>query len=199
MIMTMPRTRIPDPSGMTFGRLTVIRLDGHYPKAPGATRSINGDRAVWCACTCGYEGRFRWAPIRKGHTKSCGCISREKAAERARERNVKSKPAQKHGMKSSDPALNNAQNYQRAKDAIRRCHDPKSRSYANYGWRGIQVHEPWRQDPLLFVRWMGEVLGPCPPGHTLDRIDNNGNYEPGNLRWADWPTQVANQRRHQGG
>lgn len=67
-------------------------------------------------------------------------------------------------------------------------------SYKNYGGRGIRIHGPWFADFWLFVKHL-ESLGPKPtPQHTLDRVDNNGNYEPGNLRWASKSEQNENQR-----
>jgi hypothetical protein len=62
--------------------------------------------------------------------------------------------------------------------------------------RGITVCDEWRDDPFSFYRYLDEVLGPCPPGHSIDRVDNDGNYEPGNIRWASQSEQVRNSRRY---
>lgn len=75
-----------------------------------------------------------------------------------------------------------------------RCLNPNSRGYRNYGGRGIRMHEPWVNDSRGFIEWVESTLGPRQAGLTLDRIDNEGNYEPGNLRWADWSTQLRNRR-----
>lgn len=72
----------------------------------------------------------------------------------------------------------------------KRCYDPKSSVYKHYGGRGITVCDEWRLDFYKFIEDMGER----PEGYTLDRIDNNGNYEPGNCRWADVYTQRTNTR-----
>lgn len=77
---------------------------------------------------------------------------------------------------------------------VLRCHDSKNRVYDCYGGRGITVHGPWRQSPQAFVAWVDEHLGQRPDRHSLDRINNDGNYEPGNLRWADYKTQNNNRR-----
>jgi len=76
---------------------------------------------------------------------------------------------------------------------MHRCGNPANKSFADYGGRGIAVHPAWT-DVRAFVAYLDAALGPCPPGHTLDRIDNDGNYEPGNVRWADRITQRANRR-----
>jgi hypothetical protein len=76
---------------------------------------------------------------------------------------------------------------------IQRCHNPNGRSYLHYGGRGIMVYKPWRGRGG-FKLWM-ESVGPRPSGkHSLDRINNNGNYEPENVRWATWTEQIGNRR-----
>lgn len=72
----------------------------------------------------------------------------------------------------------------------RRCDNPKNISYANYGGRGITVCPEWRDNFEAFLRDMG----PRPAGHSLDRIDNDKPYEPGNVRWATRGTQANNTR-----
>ena len=85
-----------------------------------------------------------------------------------------------------------------------RCCNPDSRSYKWYGARGIGMHDEWLHDPAAFIAWIEENLGPRPAGrgsrsyplYTLDRIDNDGGYEPGNLRWATKAVQQGNRRRY---
>lgn len=84
---------------------------------------------------------------------------------------------------------------------IARCENPKSAAWKDYGGRGIQLCPEWR-DVAVFIKWIETNLGPRPDGitaagrpeYSLDRIDVNGNYEPGNLRWATWAEQHANKR-----
>lgn len=73
---------------------------------------------------------------------------------------------------------------------IRRCENPKQNHYDRYGGRGISVCEEWH-DFWKFVAW-SDSIGGRPDGYTLDRKDNNGNYEPSNCRWADQATQKRN-------
>jgi hypothetical protein len=73
---------------------------------------------------------------------------------------------------------------------IDRCHNPKHRSFKNYGARGITVCARWHDLENFLVD-----MGPRPPGLTIDRINNDGNYEPGNVRWATRSVQQRNKRR----
>lgn len=83
--------------------------------------------------------------------------------------------------------------YNRWEMMKRRCLDKRHHAYYIYGGRGITIYSPWIKDFSMFNDWLENNLGPCPEGHSLDRIDNDGNYEPGNLRWADSAMQNANR------
>lgn len=74
---------------------------------------------------------------------------------------------------------------------LKRCYDPRSNGYERWGGRGIAVCDSWRESFANFLADMGER----PEGMTLDRIDNDRNYEPDNCRWATWSEQRRNQRR----
>jgi hypothetical protein len=74
---------------------------------------------------------------------------------------------------------------------VRRCHDETTEGFENYGGRGIEVCEPWRESFLKFLEDMGER----PEGMTIDREDTNGNYDTDNCRWAT-PTQQSNNKRN---
>ena len=77
---------------------------------------------------------------------------------------------------------------------MRRCYCADVTAYPSYGGRGIRVYGPWH-DVRVFIAWVEENLGPRPEGCTLDRKDNDGDYEPGNVQWADAPTQQSNRRK----
>ncbi len=79
-----------------------------------------------------------------------------------------------------------------------RTSNPKSNSYDDYGARGIKMHEAWVNDPRAFIEYVSALPRFAERdiiGLSLDRINNDGNYEPGNLRWATREEQYANSRR----
>lgn len=114
---------------------------------------------------------------------SCGCWRRERTATIVSETRWKDS----HG-RSKDPL------YQLWKRIKRRCYDAKTHNYKWYGGRGIGMWEPWRDDAGLFIDWIEQNLGPRPsPKHSINRIDNDGDYEPGNLDWQDPIGQATNR------
>jgi len=130
-------------------------------------------------CECGTIKDIKRHSIRT--TKSCGCLQKERSTT--------------HGMISKD-----RKGYDRWKSMIRRCHNPKSHRYHDYGGRGIYVCDRWRlpngEGCKNYIEDIKKYLGPKPDGnYSLDRIDNDGPYEISNMRWADAPTQTKNQRR----
>ena len=130
-------------------------------------------RAFWaCLCDCGKETVASGEDLKSGNTASCGCLW-QSLGDRTR----------KHGR--SRTSVHN-----RWKEMHQRCRNPKHKRFADYGGRGIQVCERWH-DFTNFLADMGEP----PPGLTLDRKDNDGNYEPGNCRWATDTEQRSNKRK----
>lgn len=130
-------------------------------------------RRVIARCACGTEKSVGRYQIKTGRSTSCGCRQRELAAARATT----------HGM-------TNSPEFTSWLCMKARCTNPRNDNFARYGGRGIQVHAGWMESFEDFYAH----LGPKPsPSHTLDRIDVDGDYEPGNVRWATPSEQRANQ------
>lgn len=130
-------------------------------------------QALWlCQCDCGMQKVIRASSLRSGESLSCGC--------RKKEPNLLN---QRHN-KSKSPV------YRVWTNMKARCFDKNHKAYPNYGGRGITVCERW----LTFDNFYAD-MGDPPAGLSLDRYpDNNGNYEPGNCRWASWSDQQKNRR-----
>jgi len=76
----------------------------------------------------------------------------------------------------------------------KRCNNPNNPAYKNYGARGVKLYEEWANDFKSFFDYVTALKNYDEPSFTLDRVDNSGNYEPGNVRWADRHTQAVNTR-----
>ncbi len=127
---------------------------------------------VWyCRCSCGKHRIALQNNLLKKSTVSCGHYLVSKVTS--------------HGLRFSPE-------YSIWITAKQRCFNPKVKNYCNYGGRGIAVEEPWKSSFETFYRDMG----PKPYGYTLERINNDGNYAPGNCKWATRKEQRANQRPH---
>lgn len=132
-------------------------------------------REMWlCRCECGKEREVIGSNLRNNGSLSCGCLARELTGVRAT----------KHGGFGTPE-------YDAWHGMIQRCHNPNCKDYPRYGGRGIIVCDRWRRS---FADFFAD-MGPRPsPVHSIDRERVNGNYEPGNCRWATVVVQQRNRR-----
>lgn len=159
-------TKLNNISGMKFGKLTVIsRADS------------KNNMTYWhCLCDCGIEKDVLASHLTSGKIVSCGCLSAERIANLNR----------KHGM-------GNTRIYKIWCGMKTRCYNKNSKSYENYGGRGITVCDEWIHDFMNFYDWA--MLNGYTDELSIDRIDNDGNYEPKNCRWTTHKEQSNNTRR----
>ncbi|MEX0779226.1 MAG: hypothetical protein WD037_05805 [Balneolales bacterium] len=125
-------------------------------------------------CDCGTERSVQSHALRSGNSKSCGCSGRKSQADKIK----------KHGRTKTTE-------YNIWNGMIRRCTNPKNKDYNRYGGRGIKVCTRWRNSFELFYSDMGDRPS---LNHSIDRIDNNGNYELSNCKWSTWEEQNKNKR-----
>ena len=162
-----------DLTDQKFGRLTAIKISDPDTK---------GRRNWVCACNCGNTIITAATHLKKGHTKSCGCLRRESGrfhAARVHKSNVT------HGK--SKTLL-----YKVCVNMMSRCNNPRTEGYCSYGGRGIKFLFESAAEAMEYIT---SELGQRPgKSHSIDRINNEGNYERGNLRWATPSEQGFNRR-----
>jgi hypothetical protein len=158
-----------DLKGKRFGRLLVTRV----------SEIRCGTSLQWiCLCDCGNEKTVPRSSLLCGFTKSCGCLNRELT----KERNLK------HGMAARKQGSPEYRTWCKIKE---RCFNKKTRSYPDYGGRGINVSERWVKSFETFLADMG----PRPKGkYSIERKDFNGNYCPENCIWIPMSDQPKNKR-----
>jgi hypothetical protein len=154
-------------SGKRFGRLQVLWLAGRHSK-----------NSYWSVqCDCGSVRPVIGTSLGKGHSRSCGCLRKE----------LVSKQFLRHGH-SRTAARSQTPEYNAYCDAKKRCVNSNSKFFSDYGGRGIEFRFE------SFQQFLKDIGPRTSPKHSLDRINNNGHYEPGNVRWATKREQVANRR-----
>lgn len=155
-----------------FGRLTVICESKKKSR-------INRGKFYWTQCSCGNLHVVSGNSLQQGLVKSCGCLKKESSSKNAKSMCVTNT---KHGMGKE-------RLYFTWHKMFQRCENPKIHNYRNYGGRGIKVCEEWK-DILTFRNWA--LSNGYRDDLTIDRIDNDGNYEPGNCQWI---TQSENSHK----
>lgn len=158
-----------DLVGNRYGRLLVLSDTGRRYK--------NGDIYWLCKCDCGNEVEINGNNIKSGRTISCGCYNKEIITNR----NFK------HGHNTRNKT---SSEYIAWCNMVARCENHNDARYDTYGARGIIVCEEWRKDFSSFLKHIG--LKPSKK-YSIDRINNNGNYEPGNVRWGTDEQQFRNK------
>lgn len=151
--------------GATYGRLHVVH--------------VSNTKKIACVCVCGNKTTASYYELRTGRKKSCGCLKRSVLGDAAR----------KHGMANSSVSGYKSRAYGIWQAMRDRCSNPNRSDYKYYGGRGVKVCARWK-DFEAFLADMGEP----PKELTLDRINNAGNYEPSNCRWATRAEQTYNSR-----
>jgi hypothetical protein len=160
-------TKLRDLTGQVFGYWTVVERGENSPA--GQTRWL-------CRCRCGTTALVQAASLVHGHGRSCGCLKVEKTRQRS------TKHSHAHEGKLSPT-------YHSWAGMKARCTNPNHSSFERYGGAGVLLCERW----LSFENFLAD-MGERPPGTTLDRYPNqNGNYEPGNCRWATDEQQARNK------
>ena len=162
--------------GQTFGNWTILGLAGQRKNSSGRL----GERIWSCRCKCGNKSCVRTWQLTSGRSQSCGCLAAK----------ANTKRLFKHGesRRSKSGATPEYSAWRSAKD---RCLNPSSKDYWYYGGRGIKMCERWIVSYPSFLEDMGRKPSPT---HSLDRINNNGDYELVNCRWATPEEQQANRR-----
>lgn len=154
-------------TGQTFGRWTVVQYEG---------RNKFGSCLWLCRCECGSTKVINGADLRRGDSKSCGCLNHELARERLLQ----------HGH-------TNTAIYGEWARMKRRCRGNNAYDKKHYSDRGIKVCDQWVNNFSAFYDYVSKLPNYGQPGYSLDRVSNDQGYEPGNVRWAS-PVMQANNR-----
>ena len=177
------RPKAKDITGVRFTRLVALHI----------TRKTEHNGNMWlCRCDCGTVKEVVYGAIISGSTKSCGCLQKERSRENGLALVVLNAATRAERKKADtrDPLLLE-KTYNSWRGMKERCQNPNNNHWHIYGAKGIIVCEKWQTFDGFF-----QDMGLKPKGLSLDRIDSNGNYEPGNCRWATPSQQSRNTERN---
>lgn len=179
-----PSRPFPFPVGAVIGELTCL---GWHRREEGPEWRRCSLYQPYMRCSCGWEGFMHRTNLRGGRTTRCNtCAKKKSAATRMARRGLAQIcPDNAHRDRLLD----------RISAVIVRCTNPQSATYPDYGGRGITVHPEWVTNRASFLRYLVGLDGWDRPELQLDRIDNNGGYVPGNLRFVSRSENMSNKRR----
>jgi hypothetical protein len=158
------------PMGTKYGHLTVI--------GEGERAGVQRQRVMICQCDCGSAAKsIKLMHLKSGNTISCGCQQQSGSAA----------TLTRHGKRLTGDRITKV--YKTWQDMKSRCFNSNNCKYEYYGGRGITVCERW----MAFENFYADMGDPPSPAHTIDRRENDGNYEPSNCRWATMDEQRCNR------
>lgn len=168
-LTTKRSNHFKDLTGKVYGRLAVVSFAG----------IVSGGMSSWlCRCECGTEKTVRISLLQSGRTKSCGCLQKQSRFTHTCT----------HGATAVHSEVR--MEYGNWSTMKSRCYNPNSDRFHTHGARGIIVCERWKNSFQYFLDDMGKK----PPHMTLERVNNDGNYEPSNCVWATSKQQANNKR-----